>query len=118
MLGAIQGKNWGWTACVYKSPLMEVHVIHADRGGYCSEHRHAVKWNRFWVLSGKLLVRIFRDQGGEDVTEVTAGQMTDVPPGVYHQFEALEDTVALEVYWVAIPGEDIERRTRGGMRTI
>jgi hypothetical protein len=34
-----------------------------------------------------------------DETELQIGQYTKVKPGVYHQFECLEDGVAFELYW-------------------
>ena len=34
-------------------------------------------------------------------------------PGEYHQFEAVEDTVAFELYWAEFDHEDIERETVG-----
>jgi hypothetical protein len=38
---------------------------------------------------------------------------TKVAPGEYHQFEALKDTVAYELYWAQFDHDDIERETVG-----
>jgi hypothetical protein len=48
-----------------------------------------------------------------DEAVLTAGQYTKVAPGEYHQFEAVEDTVAFELYWAEFSHEDIERETVG-----
>ena len=49
-----------------------------------------------------------------DTTVITSGQMSNIPPGVFHKFHALEDTVCLELYESAEIEEDIVRRTVGG----
>lgn len=113
--GPQQGKVWGLTARLFAHHGVEAHLIHAVRGGYCSVHRHAFKWNRFVVLSGKLEVRVFREEGVVDVTVLGPDDVTDVPPGTLHQFIALEPTAALEFYWVSLDPGDIDRKSQGGL---
>ena len=117
-IGPKQGKVWGNTQLVFARNDVEAHAIVVNRGGYCSRHKHWSKWNRFIVLCGKLVVRTF-EQGEskfmEDETTLTAGQITDVPPGTLHEFQALEDCVAIEMYWVELDPRDIERQTVGGI---
>jgi len=114
LCGATQGKFWGKTSCFYVSETSEVHYIDAIKGGYCSRHHHEKKWNRFVVLEGKLKVVLYKD-GGEDETILTDGMFSDVPPMVDHRFEVLEDTKALEVYWVdSLDPTDIVRKDTGG----
>jgi phenylalanyl-tRNA synthetase beta subunit len=38
---------------------------------------------------------------------------TKVKPGLLHQFEVLEDTIAYELYWAEFPEKDIQRDTVG-----
>ena len=38
---------------------------------------------------------------------------TKVKPGVYHQFECLEDGIAFELYWAEFNHNDIKRETVG-----
>jgi mannose-6-phosphate isomerase-like protein (cupin superfamily) len=114
-IGPRQGKIWGVTQLLFHHNNVECHRIHAVRGGYCSQHSHEHKWNRFVVLSGRLAVRIFHN-GKADETILGPGHVTDVPPGVVHQFEALEDVEALEIYWVLLEASDIDRGgTEGGI---
>jgi mannose-6-phosphate isomerase-like protein (cupin superfamily) len=116
LCGAIQSKFWGTTQCVYAGPYAEAHYLVINKGGYCSKHEHVYKWNRFFLISGKLKVIIYRKDDKEDCTILEAGHFTDVPPGSYHKFEALEDCVCLEIYWVEnIDIHDIERLTIGGV---
>ena len=116
LIGATQGKFWGTTRCFFENSSSEVHYIEADKGGYCSRHYHQDKWNRFIVLDGKLKVTIYKEKS-EDVTILTDGMFSDVPPGVEHRFEALKNTKALEVYWTndLDPG-DIVRKDTGGRK--
>lgn len=116
MVGVTEGKVWGSTQLALRHNNVEAHSIIVKCGGYCSKHHHDHKWNRFLVLQGKLVVRIFRDDM-VDETIVGVGQITDVRPGLVHQFEALEDTLAMEFYWVDLDPGDIDRHgTTGGLR--
>ena len=117
-IGPRQGKLWGVTQLVFAYNGVEAHSIDVKSGGFCSRHDHVAKWNRFIVTKGRLLVRIFQKNGEsiQDETIIGPGQITDVPPGVQHQFEALEDTNAIEFYWTVLDAGDIDRHgTEGGI---
>lgn len=120
--GPIQGKLWGTTQLLYEYNGTEVHEIKPEKGGYCSKHIHKYKWNRFIVMKGKLKITIFEPSEEpnvdpiEDVTILGAGMSSDVPPGKLHIFEALEDSIALECYWVVLDAGDIVRHSVGGIK--
>jgi len=115
-IGPVQGKLWGQTQSVFAWNGVSAHSIRVKAGGYCSKHSHQHRWNRFLVLRGRLLVRIWKD-GSPDETVVSEGGVSDVPPGVRHQFEALEDVEAVEFYWTVCDDGDIDRHgTVGGMK--
>ncbi len=126
----MQGKVWGSTACLFKVPTIELHRLEIDAGGYCSEHVHRVKWNFFHVESGVLVVRVWRNgpDGPEDcedrppdMTVLRPGDSMSVKPGLFHRFEATRAAVVYEATWLELVmggwtiGEDIERRTQGGV---
>lgn len=113
-IGPRQGKVWGDTQLVFAFNSTEMHLIRAKPGFRCSRHYHTAKWNRFVVITGELIIRIFRDDDTIDETILSAGQVTDVPPGVQHEFEAKECTIAIECYWVPLDPQDIERVIPGG----
>ena len=49
---------------------------------------------------------------------MTDGMFSDVPPVVDHRFVALENTKALEVYWIdGLDPSDIVRKDSGGLKT-
>jgi len=113
----VHGKVWGRTAHIFAGCNVEVHRIEVEPGGFCSKHRHRAKANLFFVESGELTVRIWRQGGGRiDETVLRRWQSCTVEPGVFHQFAAAEDTVAFEIYWVELDPGDILRETPGGMK--
>ena len=109
------GKIWGTTALLESNSSLEFHRITVVKGSRCSQHLHQHKWNGFFVESGSLLIRVWRNNYDlVDETILTAGEYTRVAPGEYHQFEGLEDTVAFELYWTdSVHSDDIVRRTAG-----
>jgi len=113
------GKVWGVTQLLEANGVLEFHRIQAQRGGVCSKHRYKHKWNGFYVEQGKLLIRVWKNNYNLiDETVLTAGQYTRVAPGEFHQFEAIEDTIAFELYWAEFDHDDIERETVGVKKNV
>lgn len=111
------GKVWGQTQLLEANGVLEFHRIQAQAGGVCSKHKHRYKWNGFYVESGALLIRVWKNNYDlVDEVVLRNGEYTKVPPGEYHQFEALEDTVAFELYWAEFDHNDIERQDVGFKR--
>ena len=113
MVGTKSGKVWGWTKPIFLQNNVEIHHISAKKGWQCSSHEHVFKFNLFYVLTGRLLVRTTKD-GLNDETILDPGEMTAIKPGDRHQFEALTDCEVLEVYWVELDPGDIKRHDQGG----
>jgi mannose-6-phosphate isomerase-like protein (cupin superfamily) len=103
------GKIWGETSLLFARNNVEVHRIKALAGGSSSKHRHAHKHNGFFVESGRLKVEVWKGYGIVDKTTLGPGESTDIGPGEYHRFTAIEDAVAFEIYWVQLDPCDIER---------
>ncbi len=111
----ITGKAWGKTSKIVSNPAFELHRILVKKGGKCSRHRHLTKFNGFLILSGLLAINVWKDdQNLVDRTLLGPGEYTEVKPPEYHQFEALEDSEALEIYWSQFDPNDIERDLEGG----
>jgi len=108
------GKVWGSTELIAANGVLEFHRIEITKGSKCSEHLHEFKWNGFFVESGKLIIRVWKkDYDLVDETILEAGEYTQVKPGEFHSFEAVEDTVAFELYWAEFSHSDIVRRSVG-----
>ena len=61
-----------------------------------------------------MLIRVWQnDYDLVDETILGPGEYTKVKPGVHHQFECLEDSVAYELYWAEFPEKDIVRESVG-----
>lgn len=112
-----QAKIWGATQELFEKNNVGLHRIEVKKGGFCSRHYHKQKYNVFFVEGGKLKVTIVRQDAGktiEDVTILSDGQMSLVRPFEVHFFEALEDTVAFEIYYCELRDDDIVRENVGG----
>lgn len=115
-LAAISGKYWGTNQCIFESPYTETHVARIKAGGFSSKHFHK-KNNRFYVVEGKIEVIVYNTKGEEKVT-LGPTQMTDVPGGMWHRFNVLEDSIIVENYWVdELDLNDIQRADDGGLNT-
>lgn len=113
MSGITSGKIWGKTKNILLKEDVEAHHVNAIKGGVCSEHIHKLKVNFFFVIKGKLLIRIWKNGLVDDII-LTDGEYTEVMPNQYHLFEALEDTEFMEIYYrPSIEKDDIERRNNG-----
>ena len=112
------GKIWGQTEMIHANGVLEFHRIEFKKDIACSKHRHKYKWNGFFVETGKLIIRVWKNNYDlVDETILTAGQYTKVAPGEYHQFEAVSDCIAFELYWAEFDHSDIERETVGTIKT-
>lgn len=110
-----QGKVWGETCAILQNPMVEFHRISVNAGYRCSTHKHAHKWNGFFVESGELEIHTMKaDYELTDVTILKAGEFTSVKPGEYHWFQCVKDCVAFEIYWMETLSEDIQRLNVGG----
>jgi quercetin dioxygenase-like cupin family protein len=111
----IQGKIWGKTQNIFKNSNFELHRIEAKKGGFSSKHQHKHKYNAFFIEEGKLKITIYETNYDlVDETIISTGEITVANPGTYHRFEALEDTICYEMYWVELDSSDIERENVGG----
>ena len=110
----IAGKIWGSTELILANSSLEFHRIDYKAGGVCSKHKHEFKWNGFYVVTGKMKIKVWqKDYDLIDETILGPGEYTKVKPGVQHQFECLEDAVAYELYWAEFPEKDIVRESVG-----
>jgi quercetin dioxygenase-like cupin family protein len=110
----ISGKVWGTTQCIFKHNNVSIHRIDIKKGGTCSKHYHLHKYNRFFVENGNLKILVWqKDYDLVDETILSPGQSTEIKPGLFHQFVALEDTIAYEIYYLELEDNDIIRDSCG-----
>ena len=109
----VAGKVWGRTKRLFSNGAISLHRIFVRAGHECSKHSHQSKFNAFYVETGRLEITVWQPKGCVDVTELAPGEVMSVPPGVFHQFRAISDTVAFEWYWTELREDDIQRETKG-----
>lgn len=109
-----QGKIWGYTKHIFGKNNVSIHRIEINKDSCCSKHYHDYKYNIFFIEKGKLLIRHWQnDYDLIDETILNSGESCCIPPKHYHQFVALEDTIAYEIYYVELEEKDIVRENCG-----
>lgn len=109
------GKIWGETNLVFSNNNIQINQIDIKKGGRCSKHMHNHKNNIFFIQSGKLLIEQWTKEGIIDSTILKTEDKMEIASQVFHRFTALEDTKALEIYYLDINNDDIIREDIGSM---
>ena len=94
----IEPKGWGREVWIANNALYCGKILEIRRGKRCSLHFHKLKTESFYLHSGRLKVSVKRAAEAEEIEvfELKAGECMDVPPGLVHQMEALEDAQLFE----------------------
>ena len=109
-----QSKIWGSTSKIFEKNDVSFHKIEIKSGGFCSKHIHKYKFNLFLIEKGSLEIEIWQQNGIMDRTIISEGEMSEIPPSVYHRFRALTDVIAFEIYYTVLLDDDILRDDSGG----
>src|SRR2546428_11011039 len=91
-------KGWGREVWIANGELYCGKILEIRKGKRSSLHYHKLKSESFYLRSGRLKVRV-KDSPDSPVVaefELEAGQCMDIPVGVVHQLEALEDAELYE----------------------
>lgn len=118
-MNIIYAKVWGKTQELFNKNNVSINRLEIKKDTFCSLHSHTHKHNIFYVEKGKLKVIIYRRDAGSDIIDETileAGDMTLVENGLLHRFEAIEDTICYELYYVELNQNDIVRHNIGGKK--
>jgi len=91
-------KGWGREVWIANNEHYCGKVLEINQGKKCSLHFHKLKTESFYLRVGKLRVRVKKspDSTTTEEFELSEGDCMDVPPGLVHQMEALEDAELLE----------------------
>ena len=91
-------KGWGYELWIANTDKYCGKLLFFEKGKKCSYHFHKKKTETFYVQSGKILVRYgMSDELAHCATVLlSAGDVFDVPIGLRHQMEAVEDTELFE----------------------
>ena len=102
-------KIWGERWIIRQDSTHAVSFLKVKKGMRCSWHKHQSKWNLFVLIVGKV----------EIITEYSSiildspGVSFTIPPGVEHEFRALEVSDMIEEMYVEYDEADIIRANEG-----
>ena len=91
-------KGWGREVWLVNNDLYCGKILEISKGKRCSLHFHQIKTESFYLRSGLLKVYIKQSPTVEMIEhfELKAGECMDIPRGLVHQMEALEDSELFE----------------------
>jgi len=107
-------KGWGRELWIANGDLYCGKLLEIRKGKKCSLHYHKLKTESFFLRSGRIKMRIKESPESETIEEfeLKAGDCMDIPPGLVHQMEALEDAELFE-FSTQHFDEDSHRIVRG-----
>lgn len=112
----LSGKIWGYTQELLNKNNVSIHRLVINKNTKCSKHKHEHKYNLFYVESGQILIREWKNEYDLiDETVLNAGEICSIKPGNYHEFQGLLDSIVYEIYYVELNGEDIIRENTGSV---
>ena len=113
-LFSVAKKVWGDSVKLFSFNCVEVMLLRlrpdpeTGKPVCCSWHTHEMKYNRFCVLEGSLLIQ----EDGRQLT-LKAGMAYEVLPHIVHRFIVSEPVTVIEITWAESITEDIARRDEG-----
>lgn len=94
----IEPKGWGREVWIANNDRYCGKILEIKKGKRCSLHFHKVKTESFYLRAGRLKIRIKESAEADTIEEfiLEAGECMDVPIGLVHQMEAIEDAELYE----------------------
>lgn len=107
-------KGWGYEKWITNTEKYCGKLLFFEKGKKLSYHVHRKKTETFYLYKGKLILRVGWDGDLSQAREfvLKEGDVYDVPVGLYHQMEALEDSELFE-FSTQHFDEDSYRAVRG-----
>ena len=103
-----QSKKWGETSLIFDNNNIHIYQAKINKDQLCSKHYHKYKHNLFFVQTGTLEVRVWHDDQMQ--THILSSEdKLSIPPGLWHQFKAIDECIILEIYYTEILHNDIIR---------
>ena len=120
----VEQKVWGRRTRLYSNGGVEVYLLDLEpvdgKPVACSIHHHTMKYNRFFVVSGRVGLEHGVGPESENPLDVPgsrwqlkAGDEYTVPPGEVHRFIVIEKALIIETTWADKITEDSHRQDEG-----
>jgi mannose-6-phosphate isomerase-like protein (cupin superfamily) len=94
----IEPKSWGREVWIVNNDLYCGKILEIRKGKRCSLHFHKLKKESFYLRVGRLrvVVKESPEASEKEQFELAPGDCMDIPTGLVHQMEALEDSELFE----------------------
>jgi len=94
----IEPKGWGREVWIANNTQYCGKILEIMKGKRCSLHFHKLKSESFYLRCGRLHIRVKQSVDTETMHEfeLVEGECMDIPTGLVHQMEALEDSELYE----------------------
>ena len=94
----IEPKGWGREVWIANNTRYCGKILEITKGKRCSLHFHKLKTESFYLRRGRLHIRVKASADAETIHEfeLYERECMDIPPGLVHQMEALEDSELYE----------------------
>jgi len=103
-------KSWGSKQRIFEGSNILFDRLDIVKGGFCSEHKHWVQFNKFYIESGLLKIDIHtKSEIYTHLLDDTNNRSIIVPPGLIHKFIALKETICYEIVFIKFKYNDITR---------
>jgi len=120
-----QSKIWGSVQHVFNSPDVAVSVLKVIAGFRCSHHLHRFRCNQFSIVSGRVAIWEWVDEGDlfrnpdrpTMMSSLVPGQSIQIRSNRPHMFEVIESGIIVEIYTPdggPVDIDDIVRFDEGG----
>jgi mannose-6-phosphate isomerase-like protein (cupin superfamily) len=94
----VEPKGWGREVWIANNTRYCGKILEIRKGKRCSLHYHKLKSESFYLRCGRLHIKLKESAETETILEfeLYEGECMDIPPGLVHQMEALEDSELYE----------------------
>ena len=94
----IEPKGWGREVWIANNAKYCGKILEIRKGKRCSLHFHKLKSESFYLRRGRLRIRLKESVDADTIREfdLQEGECMDIPPGLLHQMQAIEDSELYE----------------------
>jgi|SRR5215469_4494423 len=94
----IEPKGWGREVWIANNAKYCGKILEIREGKRCSLHFHKRKSESFYLRRGRLRIRLKESVEADTIREfdLFEGECMDIPPGLVHQMQAIEDSELYE----------------------
>ncbi len=105
-------KVWGHEEWIVNNPKYCGKKLVLKKGTRCSIHKHTIKEETFYILSGKVLMEL-EFEGEKESKLMTAGDIQHINVGMWHRFTGIEDSAIIEFSTFHMDEDSIRRENSG-----